>query len=346
MPLLNSRFRPPRWLPGGHLQTLYPFFFRRVATPSEPVEVPLPDGDRLVADWYPSRARHNDAREASAQPPLLIVAHGMEGSSQRPYVVGLAAQALARGYAVLAWNLRGCGRADNLLAKSYYAGCSDDLDAVIHWARRRHSGPISLAGFSMGGNVTLKWLGEAGDRARARGVVSAAVVSVPCDLLGCNQALEEPRNFLYRRRFVRDLKGRLRAKAERFPDEFDLAPLRRITTVRAFDDHYTAPMHGFDSAEHYYHECSANRFLPAIATPTLLLNARNDPFLAPSCFPEALAAEHAWLYLEAPADGGHVGFFSRERRWWEADRVCAFLDAVKTEPTQAARASESIPVVS
>ncbi|MCH8550827.1 MAG: alpha/beta fold hydrolase [Natronospirillum sp.] len=316
MPLVESEFRSPHWLPGGHLQTLYPFFFRRLSLASEPVEIATPDGDRLVADWYPPPDR---------TAPLLLIAHGMEGNSQRPYVLGLAQAAQRQGFAVLAWNLRGCGRQDNLLPKSYYAGCSDDLNAVIEWGRAQHAGPVVLSGFSMGGNITLKWLGEAGDQAARLGVKAAATVAVPCDLMGCNTELEKPTNTLYRRRFVRDLRRRLRAKALRFPTEFDLRPLEDIRTVRQFDDHYTAPMHGFRDAAHYYSECSANGFLETIRVPTLMLNARNDPFLSGSCFPTQLAERHDWLWLEQPATGGHVGFYAANGYFWESERLAVFL---------------------
>lgn len=319
MPLVESEFCSPRWLPGGHLQTLYPFFFRRHALECEPVDIPTPDGDRLVADWYPA------AGENPGGAPLMIIAHGMEGNSQRPYVLGLVRTALAQGFAALAWNLRGCGRADNLLPQTYYAGCSADLQAVIDWAGSRHDGPIVLAGFSMGGNIALKWAGEAGSEAGRHGVVAAATVAVPCDLLGCNRELERPANVLYRRRFVRDLANRVRVKALRFPTEFDLRPLAHIRTVRQFDDAYTAPMHGYRDAEDYYRECSANRFLGDIRIPTLLLNARNDPFLSTSCFPQDLARGHHCLWLEQPATGGHVGFYSRQGDWWESERLTQFL---------------------
>ncbi len=285
---------------------------------SQPVVIPLPDGDQLVADYYPGTQAGGGR--------LLVIAHGLEGNSQRPYVQGLAQAAQAQGFAVLAWNFRSCGRADNLTERFYNAGCSDDLDAVITWAQEQGHPKLYLAGFSMGGNVTLKWLGEAGTSAVNRGVAGAVAISVPCDLMGCTRELGRARNTLYRRRFVSDLKARLRRKAAKFPGHFDLRALDSIRTVLAFDDAYTAPMHGYRDAADYYQQCSSLGFLQSIRVPTLLLNARNDPFLSATSYPEAVARTHQYVHLEAPEQGGHVGFFSRDHQWWADQRTLAFLE--------------------
>ncbi len=322
MPWIESSFSRPWWLPNGHLETLWPFLSRRLTLNGQPVSIPLADGDRLLADYYPAPP----GLTGPGAGRLMIIAHGLEGHSRRPYVLGLARKALAQGYGVLAWNFRSCGPESNLLPRFYHAGCSHDLDAVIEWSASLPYAERVLTGFSMGGNITLKWLGEAGDTASGKGVVAAAVLSVPCDLTGCTDSLESPQNALYRRRFVTDLSARLRRKAEEFPDTFDLRPLSGIRTVREFDDLYTAPMHGFKNAADYYHQCSASRFLGAIRVPTLLLNARNDPFLSPSCYPEAVSRQHAWLHLEAPRHGGHVGFYAGRGQWWADTRLCEFLN--------------------
>lgn len=324
MPLIRSQYFPPAWLRSGHLQTLWPFTVRRLRVISQPAVIPLPDGDQLVADYYPCTHTSDDR--------LLVIAHGLEGNSQRPYVQGLARAAQAQGFAVLAWNFRSCGRADNLTERFYNAGCSDDLDAVITWAGDYGHQQVYLAGFSMGGNVTLKWLGEAGADAADRGVAGAVAISVPCDLMGCTHELGRPSNTLYRRRFVSDLKARLRRKAARFPGHFDLSALDRISTVLAFDDAYTAPMYGYRDAADYYRQCSSLGFLNAIRVPTLILNARNDPFLSDTCYPEAIARAHQHVYLEVPDQGGHVGFFSRDHHWWADQRAMSFLSSVSVLP--------------
>ncbi|WLD57275.1 alpha/beta fold hydrolase [Salinispirillum sp. LH 10-3-1] len=321
MPVLASDFRSSWWLPGGHTQTIIPSVFRRLSLVSQPVEIPLPDDDRLVADYYPT---HN----APVDTPLVVIAHGLEGSSQQAYVLGLAAAALAAGYAVLAWNFRGCGRADNLTHKVYYAGCSEDLDAVIHWGAARGHTRLYLSGYSMGANVTLKWLGEQGADARHRGVAAAAVASAPVDLEGCADALERPSNVIYRRRFVKDLSARLRNKARQYPEHFDLSKLHTVRSVRDFDEAYTGPLQGFRGAQDYYDACSAQRFMWDIQVPTLVLNALNDPFLSPSCFPLAQAETHPQVHFEAPRSGGHVGFRGCPGRWHLDYRFLAFFDTV------------------
>ncbi|WP_157960504.1 YheT family hydrolase [Marinimicrobium alkaliphilum] len=316
-------FKAPWWQPGGHLQTLVPRFARRPVLTSQPVEIPLPDGDRLVADLYP---------DAQPGKPLVIISHGLEGNSQRAYVLGLAQQAQALGYPVLAWNLRGCGRADNLTPTLYHSGASYDLDAVITWAAEQCGYThFVLAGFSLGGNMTLKWLGEQGPEAARRGVRAAATASVPADLRGCAIALERPANVIYRRHFVRAMKARLQRKAAQFPEHFDTAPLAHCRTLWQLDDYYTAPHAGFRDAEDYYRQCSARFFLAPIDVPTLMVSARNDPFLTPECFPEPQAAKNAQLPLEITASGGHVGFWGGGDRWWLDRRLMDFFESVTTD---------------
>ncbi|MFC3852529.1 YheT family hydrolase [Salinispirillum marinum] len=326
MPIVNSSFRPVAWQWGGHLQTIIPSLFRRVTQPSDPVEIPLPDGDRLVADYY-------SVGKPAAETPVIIIAHGLEGHSQQPYVTGMARAAQANGWAVIGWNFRGCGRADNLTPKVYYAGCSEDLDAVVTWARVQGHQRIMLSGYSMGANVTLKWLGEQGGQAIERGVVAAAVASAPVDLEGCADTLGKPSNWLYRKRFVRDLSTRLRRKAERFPNHFDLTQLNQVRTVRDFDEFYTGPLQGYANAAEYYAACSAQRFMWDIMVPTLVVNAVNDPFLSPSCFPLEQAATHSQLYFEAPESGGHVGFQGKPGPWYLDERFSLFLVQALTDAT-------------
>ncbi|MFY0662999.1 MAG: alpha/beta fold hydrolase [Natronospirillum sp.] len=320
MPVIASDFRSSWWLPGGHLQTIIPSVFRRLSLTSEPVEIPLPDGDRLVADYYPTAF-------PAAETPLVVIAHGLEGNSQQAYVQGLARAAQNAGFAALAWNFRGCGRADNLTHKVYYAGCSEDLDEVIRWGAIQGHKRMHLSGYSMGANVTLKWLGEQGSNAHVRGVHSAAVASAPVDLSGCADALARPANVIYRRRFVKDLSARLRNKARQYPEHFDLSLLQTVRSVRDFDDAYTGPLQGFRGAQDYYEACSAQRFMWDIQVPTLVLNALNDPFLSSSCFPLTRAKEHAFVHFEAPRSGGHVGFRGQPGKWYLDHRFLAFFQA-------------------
>ena len=307
MPVNDADYRAPTWLPGGHLQTLVPRYIRRLTLTGEPVDIDLPDGDRLHAELY--RSPEPDA-------PLLILSHGLEGSARSGYILGTTRAALARGWSVLAWNLRSCGDQLNRTPRIYHSGCSDDLDAIISWATGAGFPRLHLGGFSLGGNVTLKWLGEQGEAARERGVEAAATASVPLDLLACVLTLERRGNWLYHKHFVRSMKRRLKAKASQFPGHFDLQRLKQMKTLWALDEHYTAPLNGFRDAADYYARCSSRFFLRDIRVPTLLVTARNDPFFNDRCFPTEEAEAHDHLIFEAPRTGGHVGFWQGPGDWW------------------------------
>ncbi len=317
MPLEASDYRAPFWLPGGHLQTLVPRYLRRPQLTGEPVEIELSDGDSLHAELY--RARDPEA-------PVLILSHGLEGSARSGYILGMARVGLAQGWSVLAWNLRSCGPTLNRTPAIYHSGCSDDLDQVIRWAGTHCSRRLRLGGFSLGGNVTLKWLGEQGEQARERGVEAAATASVPIDLLACVRELERPVNWLYHKHFVRSMKRRLKAKAKQFPDQYDLDKLASLSTLWQLDEHYTAPLNGFRDAADYYARCSGRYFLDGIRVPTLLVTAGNDPFFNASCYPRAQAASSDHLHFEVPRTGGHVGFWGGPNRWWLEDRFLRHLD--------------------
>lgn len=317
MPNFPSDYQAPWWLPSGHLQTLVPRYIRRLKLTGEQITIDLPDGDLLHAELY--RSRKPDA-------PLLILSHGLEGSARSGYILGTARAALAKGWSVLAWNLRSCGERLNLTPRIYHSGCSEDLDAVIAWAEQHGFKRLHLGGFSLGGNVTLKWLGEQGEAARKRGVEAAATASVPLDLLGCVLTLERPGNWLYHKHFVRSMKRRLMAKAAQFPEHYDLKRLKQLKTLWALDEHYTAPLNGFRDAADYYARCSGQYFIQNIRVPTLLVTARNDPFFNDRCFPTEEAEAHDHLHFEAPDTGGHVGFWQGWGGWWLEQRFLKHLN--------------------
>lgn len=316
MPLSPCDYRAPWWLPGGHLQTLIPRYVRRLALTGEPIEIELKDDDVLYGELH---------RSATPEAPLLILSHGLEGSARSGYILGATRAALAEGWSVLAWNLRSCGDRLNRTPRIYHSGCSDDLDQVIGWAEREGFRRIRLAGFSLGGNVTLKWLGEQGEQAFSRGVERAVAASVPLDLLACVRTLERPTNWLYHKHFVRSMKRRLLVKAAQFPGHFDLARLKRLRTLWQLDEHYTAPLNGFRDAADYYARCSGRFFLSGIRVPTLLVTARNDPFFDHTCFPVEEAERHPHFAFEAPATGGHVGFWQGPGTWWLERRLIRHL---------------------
>jgi predicted alpha/beta-fold hydrolase len=197
---------------------------------------------------------------------------------------------------------------------------------IAHATRAGAYDRVAVVGFSLGGNLTLKFLGELG---ASPGLVCGGVgVSVPCDLGAAARKMAEPACARYMRRFIRDMGDKMRLKARQFPGRIDLTPLNGMTMFQEFDDAYTAPLHGFRDAEDYWTRCSANRFLPLVRVPTLIVSAQDDPFLSPECFPHAVAAASRWVTLDAPHHGGHVGFVSRASEYWSERRTADFLTAV------------------
>ncbi len=228
------------------------------------------------------------------------------------------------GWDVLAWNFRGCGEEPNRLVRLYHSGATEDLGAVVEHAAVSYS-RIALIGFSLGGNLTLKYMGEAPPHSS---VMAAVGISAPVDLAASARMLDQRwSNRIYLRRFIDSLVSKVEAKALHFPDQIDAGGSRALRTFQEFDDRYTSRLHGFRDAEDYWKQSSARQFLLQITRPTLLLNARNDPFLAPECFPFAEAEENACLFLETSESGGHLGFleFAGGLRPWFEKRVVEFL---------------------
>ncbi len=319
MPLIsNPNYRAPGWLPGGHLQTVYPAVFRRVphvTTRAERLE--LADGDFIDLEWADQGRRR-----------LAILSHGLEADTRTGYIQGMAAALVRRGWDVLAWNFRGCGGEPNRLLRMYHSGATADLHAVVSHAMERHPAEaIDLIGFSLGGNLTLKYLGESPEDPSAR-LHRAVAFSVPCDLACSSRQLAYPGNRVYMERFLRAMRAKVREKDRRFPGTLDLTGLDGMRTFREFDDRYTAPLHGFRDAEDYWARNSSRRFLARIRLPTLLVNALNDPFLGPGCYPRDEAERSEWFHFEAPETGGHVGFpgHGSHGDYWSEIRAAEFLE--------------------
>jgi uncharacterized protein len=317
VPVVESSFQPPWWLRDGHAQTIAAALLRRRAELRWTRDrLELEDGDFLDLDWL--RPGH---------PRVAILLHGLEGSASAGYVRGMAAALAEDGWDVLAWSFRGCGGEPNRLPRFYHSGETQDLAAVV-----RHTAPLyreaALVGFSLGGNVALKYLGESPHPI----VRAAAAISAPVDLASSARKLDESRgNRIYLRRFLRTLVAKVEAKAQRFPEELDAAGARAIRSFRDFDDRFTAALHGFRDAADYWARSSARPLLPRIRVPALLLNARDDPFLAPDSFPVPEAQASSCFFLEAPEHGGHVGFLDLRRGiqpWWER-RVTEFFRHVR-----------------
>jgi predicted alpha/beta-fold hydrolase len=318
MPIVASRFRPPFFLRNGHLQTILPAFLQPIGRVTfEPERLELEDGDFLDLDWVRTGADK-----------VAVFTHGLEGSSKDANAQGLMAWLVSKGWDLLAWNFRGCGRDLNRLARFYHSGETGDLNTVMQLVSTKYS-RIVLIGVSLGGNVILKYLGE---RIPHPSIVAAVAISVPVDLASSAAALDRRwSNRIYLNRFIKSLVSKVEKKALRFPDQFDLAGLRSIRTFKEFDERYTAPIHGFRDAADYWEQSSSRRYLGEITLPTLLLSARDDPLLTSECFPFADAERNANLFLETPRSGGHVGFIdltTRLERWWER-RAAEFLTWVE-----------------
>jgi len=317
VPVIPSAYRAPWFLDNGHLHTIYPVLCRRVAGVCyERERLELNDGDFLDLDWSLVGGGN-----------VVVIAHGLEGSSGSSYVRGMARAINRRGWDAVALNFRGCSGEPNRLARSYHSGATDDLWRTAEHVRQKGYERVALVGFSLGGNVTLKLLGELGDRA-PEWLIGGVGISVPCDLKSSAEAMARLANSIYMRRFLVDLRAKLRAKQSRFPKEMDDSGYHRVRTFRHFDDRYTAPLHGFRDAEDYWARCSSRFTLDAIRRPALLLNAADDPFLAPECFPHEAAARNEWLHLETPEHGGHVGFVGgglRPDEYYSERRVLEFI---------------------
>lgn len=316
MPEIPSRFEPPFFLRSAFAQTIIPSLFRRIIITTPRYEtLELPDGDFLELQWHDG-ASHS----------LVIITHGLEGSARSAYVRGLTKALCAEGHSVLAWNMRGCGAERNRLPTWYHSGQSRDLQSVVNHALQRHTGAISLIGISVGGNITLKYLGEEGAKVSPN-IKQAAVVSVPMDLRGSAEALARTRNRIYMEYLLKPLRARIREKAKRFPHLFDTHSLHTIRNFREFDTYYTAPMHGFASVDEYWDSSSSIHFLSPITIPTLIVNAQDDPFLSPECYPIEHARRQSNLFLETPSHGGHVGFIRSLNlsRTWLDERISEFL---------------------
>ncbi|MFT4901731.1 MAG: putative alpha/beta-fold hydrolase [Lentimonas sp.] len=321
MPYLHSSsYCPPPGFAHGHLQTIFPSLFRKTPLITQQRErIETPDGDFIDLDWGPNPGTSK----------LAILSHGLEGNSRRSYMQGMARALTAAGWQVLAWNFRGCSGEPNRSLQSYHSGSTGDLNTVIQHANalQRHA-EIALVGFSLGGNITLKFLGDYAPELNPK-ICAAVAFSVTCDLSSSAQQLASWQNRIYMQRFLKTLRQKVREKALRFPQQLSLEGLRHIKSFREFDDAYTGPIHGYRDAADYWAQCSSLNSLEQIQVPALLINAADDPFLSRSCFPVELARSHGYFHFEAPRSGGHMGFvtFNRARQYWSEQRAVEFLTA-------------------
>jgi len=319
MPLIQrSDFQPQGWDRNTYWSTIYPSLFRKVeGVIYERERLELPDGDFVDLDW----SRKNSRR-------LVIVLHGLEGSADRPYIRGIIKVMNEADWDGVALNFRGCSGTPNRLTRGYHSGDTGDLDFLVKQviASSRYD-EIAIVGFSLGGNVTLKYLGERGAKLHPT-IKKAVAISTPVDLSTCSIELQKWKNWPYLNSFLKSLKEKIREKTAVLEGLIDLKKAYSAKNFFQYDDAVTAPLHGFESAIDYYTKSSSLPYIPKIKIPTLLINAKNDSFLSEESYPIALARESALFHLEIPDFGGHVGFVSRQLKgyYWTDLRVKKFFN--------------------
>lgn len=315
----RASFRPARWLAGPHLQTLGAALLPTPPVPArERAVFELPDGDFVEVHW-------SSPRRPGA--PLMVVLHGLEGSAESRYARRILAAADATGWQGVVLHARGCGGTPNRLPRGYHAGETGDLAAFLEAAPSMGHETVTAVGYSLGGNVLAKYLGERGPAAR---LVAAVAVSVPYDLRDAAAAVDVGFARLYRNRLLKLMKRRLREGLDSGRLDPRWAAALEARDFRSFDALFTAPVHGFTDVDDYYDRCSARGYLSRIRKPTLLLHALDDPLMTPACLPDAAQLPPA-VRLEAYPEGGHVGFVSGGTPWrpatWLEPRILGFLSS-------------------
>ncbi|MCB0371448.1 MAG: alpha/beta fold hydrolase [Muricauda sp.] len=319
MPQVASNYNPPLFFRNGHLATIYHGIVRTVNGVVQKRErIHLSDGDFLDLDW-------SDAHQSTHK--LVVLLHGLEGDGQRPYITGSAKILNSNGYDACAVNFRGCSGEPNKMYRSYHSGATEDLVEVIdHILNTKDYQEIYLKGFSLGGNLLLKYLGEGNPVPKE--MKGAVAVSVPCSLHSSCQQLLSPKNVLYAQRFKKNLLFKLRQKQQLFPELISDSDIKKIKTLKDFDDVYTSKAHQFKDALDYYEKCSSLQFLPNIAVPSLIINAKDDSFLGPECYPFEEVGQNPNLFLETPNYGGHVGFWGRKNITYTEKQALNFFESI------------------
>lgn len=315
MPLIDSNYKTSLIFQNGFISTVYSGLIRKIKIQQQRERICLRDGDFLDLDWSYAKGGSTD---------LIILLHGMEGNGQRPYVSGVAHYFNSNKIDAVCVNFRSCSGELNRSFSSFHSGQTNDLDDVIQQIiSKKKYDSIFLKGVSLGGNIVLKYLGETTNLSPK--IKAAMAVSVPIDLAESSRELHRFKNILFHIYFMIGLKLKLKQKHRQFPEKLSKKNLWSIWTLRDVDEHYTAPANGFKNADDYYSKSSSKSFLIDIQTPVLLLNALNDSFLSPSCYPFETAKKSSFLYLETPKYGGHVGFVSPDVIYYNEKRALEFF---------------------
>ncbi len=315
MPVIETNdYYPLLPFRNGHLNTIFPALFRQTQPLNYQRErITTPDDDFVDVDFL---------RKGNGRVAFLL--HGLEGSSTSQYIKGTADIFFQNGWDVAMINHRSCSGEMNHQRRMYHSGVTDDPHTVIQHLKKNYD-EIAMVGFSLGGNMTLKYLGEWGEKTDP--VIKCAVaISVPIDLHSCSLRIISPSNFIYDKRFLRSLTKKVHLKHRQFPDTFKPEHLKLVKNLWDFDEYFTAPLHGFDGAKGYYTNCSSLPGLKNISIPTLLINALDDPMLGEECYPFDIAKASKFLHLMAPEYGGHCGFTRMgKRNYWQELQLITFV---------------------
>ena len=320
----EGTFQPAALARGAHRQTIWANYARRVpgatalSRTADSTQLRTADGDWLRVYWN---------RRTPGADAVLVVLHGLTGCAASPQVVGIAAEGWGRGFDVVRVDLRNAS-GDTPSSEVGHAGRSEDVQTVLaHIIDRAPSASICIIGYSLGGNIALKALGESGHQAPEQ-LRAVATISVPIDLDAACRRIDTPANFIYRTYFVRRLRSMVARRALRAPQRYAQINLRGVHTIRGFDDAVVAPLGGFDSAADYYQRCSALRFIETIRVPTLLIQAQDDPFIPFDAYRDPCIGSNLLVTLLTTAHGGHAGFYGSSRGdpdgFWAENRAVDF----------------------
>jgi len=316
MPIIESKYTASGLFKSGHFSTIYSAKLRpSPLLKQERERIDLPDGDFMDLDWSYTKKKTQK---------VAILLHGLEGNAQRVYIKGQGKILKKHGWDIVAVNFRGCSGEVNKVYNTYNAGKTEDLDEVIQYIlKNKKYTQLDLVGFSLGGNVILKYLGEGRDHPKE--IHKGVAISTPVHLKGSLESLDKFYNKVYSTSFLLDLRQKYKVKMQQFPEKMSVADLKKIKSLYDFDNIYTAPANGYKDADEYYAKSSSLQFLPNINIPILILNAKNDTFLSPECYPKDIAERHENIHLEMPKHGGHVGFHINNTEYYSETRTLEFL---------------------
>lgn len=318
MPILTSDYTPSLPFKNGHFNTMYRPLFMKESCNYNRERITTWDADFIDLDF--SKIGSNT---------LALLIHGLEGSSESKYMISTSNELNSKNIDTVAFNLRGCSGEDNLLLGTYHSGKTEDVDFVLKHILENHQyEKIILIGFSLGGNLTLKYMGEYADKLSSK-IKGAIAVSVPIDIASSEREMDKLKNKLYIEQFLKTIRLKVLEKSHKFPNfSLDKEKLFKTTKFKHLEHIYTVPVFGFDSPEDYWTKASSKPFIPKINKPTLLINAKDDSFLPQECFPIEEARDSDTFYLEISKYGGHVGFITNfkqhESRWLEK-RISRFI---------------------